>query len=114
MGMDYKYMGSASYPRFNDELEGIVKLLGGKTITKRKSQENCTIVEYFMEETLEYKMPKDAPKAVCKWVNNPYGSFNFDETYDIYTYLIPKKKEIEKISPQIIGELQSCIDCMDS
>ena len=30
MGMDYQFAGSASYPRFNDELKAVVELFGGK------------------------------------------------------------------------------------
>ena len=46
MGMDYIYAGSVSYPRFNDEVKGIVELFGGKMVTNRKPQEECNIIEY--------------------------------------------------------------------
>ena len=110
MGMDYKYCGSASYPRFNDEVKGIVELFGGKMITNRKPKEQCTMVEYFMEEPLKYDFPKGTPEVFIKWANNPYGKFTRKETKEIYNFIKSKKRLAEKISHQIIGEFECCVE----
>ena len=114
MGMDYKYCGSASYPRFNNELKGIVELFGGKVITNRKPQNECTMVEYFMEEPLKYEMPEGTPEVFVNWINNPYKHLCYTKVKKIYTFMEPKIDEARDISYQIIGELESCIACKDS
>ena len=110
MGMDYRSVGSASYPRFNDELKGIVELFGGKMVTNRKPKEQCTMVEYFMEEPLRYEMPEGTPASVIKWVNNPYAEdFTAEETKEIYNFLKPKWNKVKAISGQIAEELRCCV-----
>lgn len=104
MGMDYKFAGSASYPRFNDELAAVVKLFGGKMQTNRKPREECTMVEYFMEEPLEYTFPDGAPTVLCKWANDPYGEFTFEETEELYSILKTKWKKVKAASRQIAYE----------
>ena len=88
MGMDYRYAGSASYPRFNDEVKGIVELFGGKMVTDRKPQEECTLIEYFMEKPLKYSFPEGTNKVFMKWANDPFESENPSMTVDT---LIHKK-----------------------
>jgi len=110
MGMDYKFCGSATYPRFNDELKGIVELFGGKIITNRKPKEQCSMVEYFMEEPLKYEMPEGTPASVIKWVNHPYAEdFTVEETKEIYNFLHIKWRKVEAISGQIAEELRCCV-----
>lgn len=109
MGMDYKYVGSATYPRFNDEVKGIVELFGGKMITKRKPKEQCTMVQYFMEKPLRYKFPYNFPFVLKKWANDPYGKFTLKETKKIYKVLLTKAKEVENISDQILAKFRYCV-----
>lgn len=110
MGMDYRFAGSASYPRFNDEVKGIVKLFKGKMVTNRKPQEECTITEYFMEKPLNYTFPKGTPMVFMKWANNPYEDLSEKETKELYNFLKPKWKNVEKISHQIAYELETLVD----
>lgn len=110
MGMDYKYCGSSSYPRFNDEVKGIVELFGGEMITNRKPKEKCTIVEYFMEEPLKYKFPKNILFSFKKWANDPFNEhMTVKETKKIYELLLTKWNEVYEISPQIADEFKSCV-----
>ena len=115
MGMDYKYAGSASYPRFNDEVEGIAKLFGAQTITNRKPQEECTMLEYFMEDPLEYKFPDGTPDILVKWANDPYNeNFTKGETKELYDILKTKWDEVKRISNQIAYELETCVACYEA
>ena len=114
MGMDYTYAGSASYPRFNNEIKGIVELFGGRMISDRKPPEACTMVEYFMEKPLKYEMPEGTPKTFIDWVNNPYEWFSNKKVKEIYEFLKPKIAEVKEISDQIVYELESIIECGDS
>ena len=109
MGMDYIFAGSASYPRFNDEMKGIVELFGGKMVSERKPQEECTIIEYFMEKPLKYTMPEGTPETIIKWVNDPYDNFTSKETKEIYEFIKTKEDEATEISNQIVSELQCCV-----
>lgn len=105
MGMDYKFAGSASYPRFNSELKAVVELFGGKMETKRKPQEECTMLEYFMEEPLKYSFPEGTPKVLCKWANKPYDGLTVAETEELYSILKTKWDEVKTASEQIAYEL---------
>lgn len=109
MGMDYQYCGSASYPRFNDEVKAIVELFGGQLNMYRKTQEKCTMVEYFMEKPLKYKFPHNFPFALKKWANDPYGKFTVKETKKIYKVLLAKAEEVKNISYQILEEFRCCV-----
>jgi len=109
MGMDYQFAGSASYPRFNDEVKGIVELFGGKLNMYRKPKEKCTMVEYFMEEPLKYKYPHNFPFVLKKWANDPYGKFTAKETKKIYKVLLTKEEEVKNISGQILEEFKCCV-----
>lgn len=109
MGMDYQFVGSATYPRFNDEVKGIVELFGGKMITNRKPKEQCTMVQYFMEKPLRYKFLWNTPFAFKKWANEPYGKFTLKETKKIYEFLKTKEKEVKRISEQILEEFSCCV-----
>lgn len=49
MGMDYQYAGSASYPRFDEEVKKVVEILGGKEtaeLVARKDEQNKSFLGY--------------------------------------------------------------------
>ncbi|MDT3387946.1 MAG: hypothetical protein LIR46_09340 [Bacteroidota bacterium] len=108
MGMSYVYAGSASYPRFNDELRRIVELFGGKVISEQ--QEPKSMSEFFMAGPLKYEMPEGTPEAFVKFVNDPYRYHSFEDTKAIVEFMAPKWKEAEAISWQITEELRSCVE----
>ena len=113
MGMAYKYGSSASYPRFNNEVKQIVELFGGWMITNRKPKEQCTMVEYFMEEPLKYHFLKNTPFVFKKWANDPFGEFTVKETKKIYDFLKTKWRKVKEISPQIADEFKCCVEYND-
>lgn len=104
MGMDYQFAGSSSYPRFNDELKAVVELFGGKMETNRKPKEECTMLEYFMEEPLKYSFPEGTSNVLCKWANEPYDKLAVAETEELYSILKTKWEEVKAASKQIADE----------
>ena len=116
--MDFQYAGSASYPRFDEELTAVANIFGGKLnerSIKRKETENERPFGYWFgflssDDPNESKFifPANTNEILVKWFNNPYGDFNFEETKTIWDILKYKHDEIEKISPQIWQELKYC------
>lgn len=114
MGMGYQFNGSASYPRFNEELTKIVALFGG-TVTKTLKEEQSKVTEgsvdwWFgrpMSELNEKFIFKDeVPESFKKWANDPYGNFTFEETEEIFNLLQTKKLEVCEISNQMYHEFE--------
>lgn len=100
MGMDYRFVGSASYPRFNKEITAIAELFGG------------TLKEDIQEDTTEIFIFKDnISKAFQKWVNTPYEMLNYQETEEVYNILQTKREQIIEISPQIVKEFDIIMEC---
>lgn len=82
MGMDYRYAGSASYNRFNDEMKKLKELF------------------------------KDVKSDdLDKFFSIPYGLFTPLETRNIYKIFLTKIDEAEAISQDICYELECCIKC---
>lgn len=118
MGMDFQYAGSASYPRFDEELTAIAKLFGAELTEHLKEKidtEPKTICDYWFgtlssmnSDDKKFIFPENTNPVLVKWFNNPYGDFNFEETKTIWDILKYKHDEIEKISPQIWQELKYC------
>ena len=128
MGMDYRYAGSASYPRFDREMEQIAHLFGGiNTKELDKAKEACgteLVVDgklnlscmfgYTKDVGVKYVFPNETPKTLIKFFNNPYGYFSQEETDAIHKCLDEKRAEVEKISYQIMEELDSLVLCRDT
>lgn len=123
MGMDFRYTGSSSYPRFDRELCAIAELLGGietEHLKNRKTTENERPLGYWFgflssDDSKEPKFvfPEGTEGIITKWFNNIYGDFTKEETQAIWNY-ISKYPEIENISHQIWNELKSCAEFNDA
>ena len=100
MGMDYRYNGSASYPRFNNEVSEIAKLFGGKSKLCGKPK--------FEFDEYKYEFKEGTPEILQRWFNDIWGDFTLSETKEIWEE-IKKYPEIEDISPQIWNELQDLV-----
>ena len=113
MGADFRYAGSASYGRLNDELKGIVELFGGKMVGEREDYDTGTPfvkpLGYFMEEPLKYEMPEGTPEIFVKWVNEPYESYPYKDIKQVYDFLKSKWEEVQKISHDITYELENLV-----
>lgn len=120
MGMDYKYAGSASYPRFDREIKQIVEIFGGvesKELIKRKETENERPLGYWFgyassapDNMEKYIFPNDTNEVLIKWFNHIYDKFSIDDTKIIYDELWKHKNEIENISGQIIYEFEALME----
>ena len=119
MGVDYRYAGSASYPRFDEEICEIAKVFGGeKTEDLIKRQENLSkepIYYWFgflkpnSKET-NFVFSKGTDETLVKWLNDPYAIFDEKEIKVIWEY-VSNHIEIEDISDQIWFELKTSVEC---
>jgi len=117
MGMDFKYAGSASYPRFDRELCSIAEALGGiKTehLKERESTENERFLGYWFgflssddPSKTKFVFPKGTNETLVKWFNNIYDFFTPAEVKIIWS-LISKHPEVKDLSRQIWSELEAC------
>lgn len=115
MGMDYRYTGSASYPRFDREVCEIAEVLGGtKTdyLKEREATEDERSCGYWFgflssddSNNTKFIFPNGTNETVVKWFNNIYNEFTPEETKIIWEH-ISKYPEIEEISKQIWCELK--------
>lgn len=119
MGMDYKYSGSSSYPRFDRELCEIAKIFGGietEHLRERKETENERPFGYWFgflssddSKLPKFIFPDGTNNILVKWFNNIYYEFTTEETKIIWEY-ISKYPEIENISDQIWNELKELVE----
>ncbi len=121
--MDYQHAGSASYPRFNDEIEKIARLFGAidsKELEKNKEKykDGINWVDHMFgkehDVDTKYIFPKDTPEILIKFFNHPYDDLTVEETKEVYDLFEPKREQIEEISDQIIYELDSLVEFEDS
>lgn len=120
MGVDYRYAGSASYPRFDREICEIAKIFGGEKtedlIKREENSSNESTLDYwfgFLKSTSKetnFVFPKGTDKTLIRWFNDPYDIFNEKETKVIWNH-ISKHSEIENISDQIWRELETLVKC---
>lgn len=123
MGMDYKYSGSASYPRFDRELCAVAEVFGGiKTehLKEREVTENERPLGYWFgflssdnSNKTKFVFPEETNEIVVEWFNNIYEIFLPEETKVIWEH-ISKHTEIEEISSQIWNELKMCDELDDA
>lgn len=117
MGMDYEYAGSASYPRFDDEVSQIVTLFGGvesDELKHRHDTENERFFGYWFgyassapHDMKKYIFPEGTDPVLVRWFNNIYDDYDADDTLHIYQILKTKYDEVVNISSQIMSELES-------
>ena len=116
MGMDFQYAGSASYPRFEQELCEIAKVFKGiesEHLKQKKETESKKIFSYWIgflgsDQTKEpnFIFPDGTNEILVKWFNNVYNeNFTSDGTKIIWEN-ISKHPEIKEISRQIWEELE--------
>lgn len=123
MGMDYTFAGSASYPRFDEELCKIAEFFGGVKSLELKEKEqdvknNGGILDYWFSLSSydESKLPKfifpeGTNTTLVMWFNNIYFHFFTIHQTEIVWECISQHPEIKEISPQIWYELESCVKC---
>ena len=118
--MDYRYAGSASYPRFDEELYKVAQVFGGVKTEHLKEHEQKQKDEPFgywfgtvssdMSENDKFAFPEETNKTLIKWFNHIYDdTFTYEETKEIWEE-IKKHKEIKEISRQIWEELEITVE----
>ena len=123
MGMDYKYAGSASYPRFDRELCAVAEIFGGvKTehLKERERTENERPLGYWFgflssdgSNEPKFVFPEGTNDVLVKWFNNPYNEdFTEEETRAVWEH-VSKYPEIEEVSYQIWHELKTLVELED-
>ena len=120
MGVDYRYAGSASYPRFDEEICEISKIFDGEKtedlIKREKNSSNESTLDYWFgflksdSKKPNFIFPKGTDETLVKWFNDPYAIFDEKETKVIWDN-ISKHPEIEDISYQIWFELKTLVEC---
>ena len=116
MGMDFQYAGSASYPRFEQELCEIAKVFNGietEHLKQRKETESKKPFGHWFgflgadnAEESKFIFPEETNEILIKWFNDVYSeNFTSDETKIIWEN-ISKHPEIKEISRQIWEELE--------
>lgn len=124
MGMDYKWAGSASYPRFDRELCTVAEVFGGiKTehLKEREATENERPFGYWFgflssddPNMPKFAFPEGTNEILVKWFNNPYYEyFTEDETRTVWE-CISAHPEIQEISRQIWYELEQLVETNES
>ncbi len=117
MGMDYKFAGSASYPRFDREIQAIAEKFGGKLSERsQKRLDNDGGIDYWFgflsgdqSDAPKFIFPEGTDATLSAWLNNPYEDMEPDETARVWE-LIRQYPEIEDISGQIWYELESLVE----
>lgn len=74
MGMDYQWSGSASYPRFNEELSRVAEVFGGY------EPENPAV-------RCRFTFSEGTDPILVKWFNDAYGDFTAEETKVVWQHV---------------------------
>lgn len=117
MGVDFTWEGSASYPRYYDEVEQIAVKCFGAKLTEQfvedsgKVQKSILNPSYMFGEVHErddkFIFPESTPEVILQFCRKPVGEF-YDAT--LLWQAFQTHPEIEEISPQIWNEVQQCAE----
>ena len=115
MGMSYEYAGSASYPRFDEEVCAVAAVFGGVKTEKLKKREkaapkgtlNWWFGSYISDDPNKprFVFPESTNETIAKWLNNIYEPRTAAETKEIWE-CVRARYEIRVISDQIWEELK--------
>lgn len=116
MGMDYRYAGSASYPRYEEEIVKIAAVFDGRETKEIHNYHEKCLQEphgYWFgymfpredEDIPKFVFPEGTNPLVVKWLNHPYDDMPSEEIEVVWEE-IQKHPEIEAISYQIWYELR--------
>lgn len=115
MGVDFSWSGSASYPRYYEEVEKIAKQCFGAVLNaqfvedEKKVKKSLLNPEYMFgtvhERPDKFKFPDGTPEEVVKFCQKPVGEFyDANKLWEAFK----QHHEIEEISYQIWNEVKTC------
>lgn len=118
MGVDFFFSGSASYPRYYEEVEKIAVQCFGATLSnkfvkdEKKVKKNLLNPEYMFgsvhDRPDKFIFPKETPKIIVEFCREPVDKeYNARELWKVFQ----KHPEIEDISFQIWNEVKGCAEC---
>lgn len=117
MGMDYQYCGSASYPRFEEEIIKVAELFGGRSSKELENKINDvnSFVNYMFGPFTKVKgdkfiFPEGTNEVFVKFFNHPYDELSPTDTKTVYDILKEKRDEVMKISDQIMDEFECLVE----
>ena len=124
MGMGYRYAGSASYSRFDEEITKVAEILGGKLTPEyqkllddvnRAEKENSNVFYAFgtlnasakSRQAEKYEFPEGFDTIVKNWLNHPYNEQTVSDTVHIWEF-VREHPKVKEVSHQIWYELEQC------
>ena len=118
MGVDFFFSGSASYPRYYEEVEKIAVQCFGATLNKKfikdekKVKKSLLNPEYMFgsvhDRPDKFIFPKETPKIIVEFCREPVGeSYNSTKLWKVFQ----QHPEIENISDQIWNEVKVSAEC---
>lgn len=118
MGMSYEYAGSASYPRFDEEVCAVAAVFGGVKTNDLEQREKAAKAApkgsinwwfgfYISDDQNKQRFifPNGANETITKWLNNIYEPRTVEETKEIWKHICVRH-EIKDISRQIWYEIR--------
>ena len=122
--MNYRYAGSASYSRFDEEITKVAEILGGKLKPEyrklldnvhKAEKENPNVFYAFgtlnvpdkSRQAEKYEFPEGFDPIVKDWLNHPYKEQTIPDTAHIWE-VVSDYLEVKEVSHQIWYELQKC------
>lgn len=118
MGVDFFFSGSASYPRYYEEVEKIAVQCFGATLNnkfvkaEKKVEKSLLNPEYMFGSVHDrhdkFIFPKETPKIIVEFCREPVGkNYNSRELWKVFQ----QHPEIEDISFQIWNEVKVSAEC---
>lgn len=115
MGVDFKWMGSASNPRYYEEVEAIATKCFGATLNPQFVEDEKKVAKsitnpFYMFGTVhkrpdKFMFPEGTPEIIVAFCQKPVDEFYEAKTlWDIFQ----QHPEIEQISDQIWEEVKCC------
>ena len=125
MGIDYRFQGSSSYPRFNKEISQIAELFGGVKNERYKAEE-CTFGifcnrihsknEYYYHPKIfrkKIECTRDKKNGHCMFIKTCYGNHQKEE-YELYEKELKEIDENIRNNDEDIKELNKKIDIINN
>ena len=116
MGVDFSWGGSASYPRYYDEVEQIAVKCFGAVLNTKFIEDNEKVTKSLLnpsymfgtvhERDDKFIFPENTPEAIIKFCKKPCDPHDAKPIWEAFQ----QHPEIEEISDQIWNEAKCCAE----